>query len=98
MSTKIPPPAHEEIPPAENFAPPKKFDGPLGKCITLSRPKDVEDFIRRWYRAQMRQWAGNWRMARDNAAAQKKPIAEVANTAIKFAVLYRDSARRPRRL
>jgi hypothetical protein len=88
---------HDEIPPARKFTPPTKFDGPLGKCINLARPNDVEDFIRRWYRAQMRQWAGNWRLSRGNAAAQKKTVAEVANTAIKFAVLYRDSAKSARR-
>jgi len=45
----------------------------------------------------MRQWAGNWRLSRQQAAAVGKPVEEVAHTAVKFAALYRDSAKERRR-
>src|SRR4030095_3269812 len=95
VSTKIPPESGR--PSTESFAPLKSFDGAVDKCITLARPGDVEEFIRRWYRAQMRQWAGNWRLSRQNAATSGKPVEEGANTAVKFAALYRDSAKERRR-
>ena len=96
LTTRIPPKPNSGTS-TESFAPPKNLDGALGKCITLARPENVEEFIRRWYRAQMRQWAGNWRLSRQQAAALGKPVEEVANTAVKFAALYRDSAKERRR-
>jgi len=96
LTTRIPPKCSSGTSP-ESFAPPKNLDGALGKCITLARPQNVEEFIRRWYRAQMRQWAGNWRLSRQQAAAVGKPVEEVAHTAVKFAALYRDSAKERRR-
>jgi hypothetical protein len=64
----------------------------LGNCITLARPKDVEDFIRRWHRAQMRQWAGQWRVVHHDAAELGQPVEYLAEATVQIAVLYRDSA------
>jgi len=90
LRPKIPPVSDEAS--TQRFAPPSKFDGALGNCITLARPGDVEDFIRRWHRAQMRQWAGQWRVVHHDAAELGQPVEYLAEATVQIAMLYRDSA------
>lgn len=70
------------------------YSGALSECLKRFPADQHAAVTRRWYRAQMRDWALFWRQARLYAAMLGVPVHEVNSTAVNLAKNYRDEARR----
>ncbi len=72
---------------------PPRYSGPLTPFLARVAPEHRATEEQRWYRAQMRSWAGHWRIRRETAALLAKPVSEIAETNLYFAKMYRDHSR-----
>ena len=82
VCVKIPTPSHIRV------LAPANCSGALSDCLARD-PKLTEE---RWHRGQMRSWAGLWRESRLIAARLGRPAAEVAETYLSLAKIYRDGS------
>lgn len=72
----------------KRFMGPENCRGALSDC--LARDPGLTEA--KWYRGQMRAWAGYWRERRLLAAMVGRSVQEVANTYLSLAKTYRDGA------
>jgi len=72
---------------------PPELSGPFSECLK----RDPFLTEARWYRGQMRSWAGYWRERKAIAAAVGSSVAECADTYLSLAKSYRDSSRQAAR-
>ena len=82
--------------PSRLVRPDDRYLGQLDNCliragITRGTPA-AEAFTVKWYRAQMRVWAGHWRESKSTAAILLKSEKEVAETSLALAISYRYSS------
>jgi hypothetical protein len=68
------------------------YSGPLKECLNRFPPEQHQEQTWRWYRAQMRGWAGHWRERFCDAAILGKPVEEIGGTALSLAKVYRNEA------
>lgn len=73
----------------------ERYSGSFSDCLNSSGIKPgtlaAEIFMAKWYRAQMRCWAGHWRQTRSVAAILGKGQVVVAETYLSLAISYRQS-------
>ncbi len=71
-----------------------RYDGPLTDFLARTPKEQHAAEEVRWYKAQMRAWALNWRERHVAAAILAKSPEEIGATDLYFAKLYREHLRK----